>query len=1211
MTRPLDKHLDNDEIDCLISSQAEGTRDARRFSEQTGEAQDHVESCPDCSRKVQMHKSVQREISRLQSGRREEASPSCPGEIDWLHVAAGLMSESDARKLMNHASECAYCGPSLRRAIEFLSDEATPDEEYALAELRRSRTVSQKHLPRKLGRLGPLQTESGGEATYWSRRRVIWPNAALVGVVALLLVIAGWWKLTLSRKPSAEQLLAQAYTEQRTLELRIPEAKYAPMRVNLGTKKSHSDRPPALLDAEKMIAEHLNARPNDARWLHAKGEADILEGDFEPAYRNLQLANSLTEGDVAIRIDLATAAAGIGKYGEAVNILREITHSNPKNSVAWFNLALTCEKLELMAEAASAWNSFLRLDSDSPWASEARIKLRTIEQKLDASPPTSGNSAEPKEAVILAGLQRTVVDERIESYLNFAVSDWLPRLGADDTSAREALEATTLVATMAATQHQDRWLREILSDIEDDSAIQDALSSLAEAIEDSREGNYSKAREAARRSEGRFRGHGSTAGVLRAQFEQLYADHLSQQGETCFTESGLLLHDLRGRSYAWLEVQTALERAICANMTGRMGEAKLSANLALELAHAHRYNALHLRATSLTSTLEWTMGDFEGATQLATDGLREFWSGSYPAMAGYNLYAVLDSVAQDSEQWFTQVSTGREALRLLSSDPDHALRAVMHQTLANAALSSGELDVADENFRAANQQLTLASRGGSTRTSWAVAEVGIARMEYLKGQFDSAWRRLQNVEPLLAKTSNRFVLLDFYLTKGDLLVAMGGQWRGAEDAFSHAIAVSEQGLARITTERDRLVWTRLYERSYRAMIELVLTRSPLQAFSWWEWYRSAPLGEIQRARLRGGIIPASRRAFLKAEDRKHFLSTLIDEDTVLLSYILFKKEVGIWIHTSTGTSYRKLPVSPFDLQTLATRFAQDCANPNSDPSTLHNEGRQLFQILVRPYVDLIGSHHKLVIEADGPLDNIAFESLVDDQNGYVGDDYRVSFSPGLIYLSQVRLPIRSLAASRALIVGNPSAILLTNEVLSAIPRADEESQHIAQLLPQSQLLIGREATSSAVLEDIQRADIFHFAGHAVVTKNGLGLVMSGTSSTTTPEFLDALDFGRMHLGHTRLVVLSACATAGNGDHTLNEVNSLARTFISSGVSQVLASRWSVDSEATTDLIEGFYSRLLAGESVSSALQGSKLEIRKKARFSHPFYWAGFSVFGTA
>jgi len=65
LTRPFDRHLDSDELDALVSSQAIGVPSSGQLSEgAVREAQRHVDSCKDCQRKVQMHKSVQSEILR-------------------------------------------------------------------------------------------------------------------------------------------------------------------------------------------------------------------------------------------------------------------------------------------------------------------------------------------------------------------------------------------------------------------------------------------------------------------------------------------------------------------------------------------------------------------------------------------------------------------------------------------------------------------------------------------------------------------------------------------------------------------------------------------------------------------------------------------------------------------------------------------------------------------------------------------------------------------------------------------------------------------------------------------------------------------------------------------------------------------------------------------------------------------------------------------
>ena len=63
--------------------------------------------------------------------------PDCPQDqdVDWYEVAAGLWPESKANQLILHAALCNHCGPLLRAATS-VDDEATPEEEKLLAELK-------------------------------------------------------------------------------------------------------------------------------------------------------------------------------------------------------------------------------------------------------------------------------------------------------------------------------------------------------------------------------------------------------------------------------------------------------------------------------------------------------------------------------------------------------------------------------------------------------------------------------------------------------------------------------------------------------------------------------------------------------------------------------------------------------------------------------------------------------------------------------------------------------------------------------------------------------------------------------------------------------------------------------------------------------------------------------------------------------------------
>ena len=147
MTRPFDKHLDSDELDSLVSLQGTSVSGSEQLSEPAlREAQRHVESCQDCSRKLQRHQFVHSEISRMRVPNPSPPTPECMGDAEWLEVAAGLLPEAKTRELMKHAAQCGHCGPLLKNAAEALVDEATPSEEALLASLQSARPEWRKNM---------------------------------------------------------------------------------------------------------------------------------------------------------------------------------------------------------------------------------------------------------------------------------------------------------------------------------------------------------------------------------------------------------------------------------------------------------------------------------------------------------------------------------------------------------------------------------------------------------------------------------------------------------------------------------------------------------------------------------------------------------------------------------------------------------------------------------------------------------------------------------------------------------------------------------------------------------------------------------------------------------------------------------------------------------------------------------------------------------
>jgi tetratricopeptide (TPR) repeat protein len=383
VTRPLDKHLDRDELDALVS--ARGANITGGIQEQhLEEAERHVAACQDCAFQLQMLQAMQSDLTSPPPS--VPSGPHCHEPSEWLRVAAGLLPTSETRERMKHASQCGHCGPLLKQAVASLAEEVTQREEALLSTLRSVEPDWQSRMARSLS----LASEPVAAATGASRLRGAWPVPVFALAAIACAAVALYLGVRQLRGPSVDQLLAQAYTERRTLEVRIPHAQYAPLRVERGGNVSNLDKPPSLLKAEALIGEKLQTSPNDPVWLDASARADLLDGNYDSAVKTLQRALPAKPDSPRLLTDLGSAYYMRGQstgddhdYGRAIEQLGHALAKDPKDPIALFNSALACEQFLLFDQAQAHWKQYLRQDPRGPWAQEAREHLDKIQQTLE------------------------------------------------------------------------------------------------------------------------------------------------------------------------------------------------------------------------------------------------------------------------------------------------------------------------------------------------------------------------------------------------------------------------------------------------------------------------------------------------------------------------------------------------------------------------------------------------------------------------------------------------------------------------------------------------------------------------------------------------------------------------------------------------------------------------------------------------------------
>lgn len=94
-----------------------------------------------------------------------------------------------------------------------------------------------------------------------------------------------------------------------------------------------------------------------------------------------------------------------------------------------------------------------------------------------------------------------------------------------------------------------------------------------------------------------------------------------------------------------------------------------------------------------------------------------------------------------------------------------------------------------------------------------------------------------------------------------------------------------------------------------------------------------------------------------------------------------------------------------------------------------------------------------------------------------------------------------------------------------------------------------------------------------------------------------------------MLVLSACETARGANKQGEGLIGLTWAAFVAGVPTQVVSQWSVDDEATAQLMGGFYQELKRGLSKDAALRQAALTIMRDGKHQHPFYWAPFLLMG--
>lgn len=306
-------------------------------------------------------------------------------------------------------------------------------------------------------------------------------------------------------------------------------------------------------------------------------------------------------------------------------------------------------------------------------------------------------------------------------------------------------------------------------------------------------------------------------------------------------------------------------------------------------------------------------------------------------------------------------------------------------------------------------------------------------------------------------------------------------------------------------------------------------------------------------------------------------------------------------------------------------------------SASFDESAALYKALVEP--GLGPNTAKLIIIPDGILTYLPFEALPTSGRGapvrWLVQDYEVSYAPSLSSYREIRQRAgRTHAHTRPslLAAGAPSyaspdkereAAKLIESLYPelgtpslALPFAGREIDRAAAYFParRRMVLTGQAASEDAFKARVsERNRVIHLAAHGLIDDRKpmrSAIVMAAPTAPDEDNLLQTREILDLRLD-ADLVVLSACRT-GLGRLLRGEgIEGLNRAFFAAGASAVLMTLWSVSDEAGVPLMDAFYSRLLASDSIAASLRAAKLALIASPAYAHPYYWAGYVAAGDA
>jgi CHAT domain-containing protein len=938
--------------------------------------------------------------------------------------------------------------------------------------------------------------------------------------------------------------------------------------------------------------------------LHASALVDLLWADDEGtslrrSIQYLQTAARLDSRPAPILADLSAAhlvraerANSPRDLLEAVETAERALQKDPANRAALFNRALGLERFGLVGEAGRSWRAYLTVDSTSDWADAARKRLAEVSRVpvLPKAPSANATDAELA-AYAVADPQgaRTMGWDHLLGEWGAAV------LANDGAKAADRLHRAEVLGNALERAGRDATLADAVRAIRAQAANLRAMQTLASAHRAF--------------SDGRVKFHnadypGATPHFAAAREVDTFSPTLGPWVDAFYAGT---------RAFSGYPREgEAMLRGRLAVVDARRNPAlagRLRLALAAILVRIDQYEEARNEAVAAAALLALAGEPEPEGAALGTAADATFAMGD-PA-AGYALFRqaierlrpypgalALHNVLFAVSEHSVQDGNVLAAIHTQTEGVDAATRNGLSLYVTEATLARARILMAAGHINAASRDVEkgralVAQIHEPNARAWFETDLRLARAETtLRDMPDRATAALDSVIGFFEYAEVAVRLFPALVGRARAKVARNDIAGGTVD-LERAVAMLADRRNAIGNEFQRAALVESARDVFAETATLHLkAERPAQALA---------IFDLGRPSL------VSRRKPGKASN---FRSPAGD---VVISYALLRDTLFAWTLDGADLSVARTAVDTAEFA-RTVELVRSSLEMHAENQAVRTGLERLYDWLIHPVEQRLGSHETpLVVIPDGMLAAVPFAALYDRRNRrYLVEAHPLRFATNLREAASKRRPGRDDEA--VLVVADPAFDATRYPALEALDGAATEAREVASRYPRARVLAGRAATPISLSDALRSATLVHYAGHAVFDDERperSSLVLAPQSGGSGSSTMTAATMAEMNLGHTRLVVLSACQSIRSGTGSAGGFAGLAGALRSAGVGGVVGSLWRVDDDHTGVLMSEFYLAYRQVRDPVNALRTAQLALLRSAdpALSAPAAWSGFRYMG--